>query len=208
MTVVCLAVEDPLILYEIVAHKKEELAQTKLNTPLSELVSRCSSRPAPLDFAAALRGDGVRLIAEIKKASPSKGLLCPNLDAVSLARTYAENGAAAISILTESRFFQGSLSYIEEVKGALSLGEYEGVTPLCPPLLRKDFIFDPYQVYEARAAGADALLLIAAILDGGLLGDLLALGHELGLSCLVEVHDGGETGRALGAGARIIGINN
>ncbi|MDY6908287.1 MAG: indole-3-glycerol phosphate synthase TrpC, partial [Chloroflexota bacterium] len=151
------------------------------------------------DLTSALRGDRVRLIAEVKRASPSRGVLRPDLDAVAIARTYAQSGAAAISVLTESTHFQGRLEHLRQVREALGAGV---------PILRKDFIFDPYQVYEARAYGADALLLIVAILDDGVLGELRSLARGLGMVCLVEVHDEQELTRALASGAEIVGINN
>lgn len=189
-----------MILDDIVADKRKELVQTKAETPLRELEVRISQQNAPLDFGGVLCGDGVSIIAEVKKASPSKGLLCPAFDPVRLARAYAEGRAAAISVLTEVNYFQGSLDYLRQIKDALGAARL--------PLLRKDFIFDPYQVYEARAHGADALLLIVAILPDGLLTDLLALTHELGMTALVEVHDEAELDRSLALSPRMIGINN
>jgi len=185
------------MLDKIVADKKEELRQSKKAVPVSELESLIARHPETLDFAAALRRDGVSLIAEVKKASPSRGVLRPDFDPVTLARTYAENGAAAISVLTENKYFGSQLDYLAEIREAVTV-----------PLLRKDFIFDPYQVYESRAYGADALLLITAILEQGQLDELLSLSHSFDLSCLVEVHDEREMERALRSGAQIIGINN
>jgi len=189
-----------MILDDIVADKRKELAQAKAITSLRELEVRISQQNAPLDFAGALRGNGVSIIAEVKKASPSKGLLCPDFDPVSLARAYTEGGAAAISVLTEVNYFQGSLEYLLQIRDALGAA---GV-----PLLRKDFIFDPYQVYEARAYGADAILLIAAILEDAQLESLTTLVRELGMQSLIEVHDEGELTRVLCSNAGIIGINN
>ncbi len=189
-----------MILDKIVTAKQRELAAAKVERPLADLEARSASRPAPLDFAAALRRDRIAVIAEVKKASPSRGLLCPDFDPVRLAQCYAAGGAAAVSVLTEVDHFQGSLSYLAEIKTAAGLE--------ATPLLRKDFLFDPYQVYEARAFGADAILLIVAILDDGTLANLLALANSLGMQCLVEVHDETELGRALAAGVNIIGINN
>jgi indole-3-glycerol phosphate synthase len=185
------------ILKKIVAAKERELARSQQSVPLAVLKEKASRRQAPLDFAAALRGDGIRLIAEVKKASPSKGLLCPDFDPVALAKTYAESGAAAVSVLTEADHFQGSLEYLEAIRKEVSI-----------PLLRKDFIFDAYQVYEAAAYGADAILLIVAILEQPQLEELLALGRSLKLGCLVETHSEDEISQALAAGADIIGINN
>jgi indole-3-glycerol phosphate synthase len=185
-----------MILDEIVEAKKEELAKRKQTMPLAKLEPSSSKK----DFAPALRGEGVRLIAEVKKASPSRGLLCQDFDPLRLAQTYAANGAAVISVLTEERYFQGSLEHLAAIKGMLNQREI--------PLLRKDFIFDPYQVYESRAYGADALLLIVAILSNEQLQELLSLSHSLGLQCLVEVHNEAELEAALLNGAKIIGINN
>jgi indole-3-glycerol phosphate synthase len=185
------------MLGKIVDYKKEELKRTKKAVPVSGLEARIARRAEPLDFAAALKGDGVSLITEIKKASPSKGVLIRNFDPSALARAYADNGAAAVSVLTESRYFGGHIDHLAEVREAVDI-----------PLLRKDFIFDPYQVYESQAFGADALLLIVAILKQEQLDELLALSRELGLSCLVEVHNESEIERALQSGAQIIGINN
>jgi len=149
------------------------------------------------DFASALRGDSLRLIAEVKKASPSRGVLCPDFNPVALAKTYARGGAAAISVLTEVNHFQGSIDYLAAIRQEVSI-----------PLLRKDFIFDDYQVYESAACGADALLLIAAILSREQLAGLLALSHRLGLGCLVEVHNEKELEKVLQSNSEIIGINN
>jgi indole-3-glycerol phosphate synthase len=147
-----------------------------------------------------LRGDKVRLIAEVKKASPSKGIICPDFNPVNIAKTYAANGAAAISVLTEPKYFLGSLDYLLDIKKALA------AKPL--PLLRKDFIFDPYQIYEARAYGADCLLLIVAMLSPAQLSELLQLSQQLGMMNLVEVHNAAELEIALKSGAPVIGINN
>ena len=189
----------PSILDKIVAEKRLELARQKKLAPLPVVQERAAAQTPPLDFAAALQGRQVRLIAEVKKASPSRGLLCPDFDPVRLAGVYASHGAAAISVLTDPRF-QGELEHIVQIKQA-------GVSRRAP-VLRKDFIFDPYQVYEARAAGADALLLIVAILSPRQLGELLALSRKLGMECLVEVHNPEELDIALACGAQVIGINN
>ncbi|MFH1486928.1 MAG: indole-3-glycerol phosphate synthase TrpC [Chloroflexota bacterium] len=189
-----------MFLEEIVAEKRHELAARQASLSLIELKRRIVEQAEPLDFTGALvRDREVSLIAEVKKASPSKGLLLPSFDAVALAKTYAENGASAISVLTEERHFQGSLEHLSAIRRALGNGL---------PLLRKDFIFDPYQVYEARAYGADALLLIVAILGDEELRELLVLSRQLGMQCLVEAHDQLELERALKARARVIGINN
>jgi indole-3-glycerol phosphate synthase len=189
----------PSILDNIVAAKRQELARQKGLVPLGALQRRMASQPSPLSLSLALLGGGVRLIAEVKQASPSRGLLCPDFDPVRLAGIYAANGAAAISVLTDPRF-QGELDHLARIKG---VGASQNA-----PVLRKDFIFDPYQVYEARAAGADALLLIVAILSLEQLEELLKLSRKLRMECLVEVHDEADIGLALMAGAEIIGINN
>jgi len=185
------------ILDKIVSDKRQEVAEAKRRVPLTALKERLDRRSPPFDFAAALRNGELRLIAEVKKASPSRGLLAPHFDPVKLAKAYAAGGAAAISVLTEVNHFQGSLEYLAAIRKEVAI-----------PLLRKDFIFDDYQVYESAAYGADAILLITAILSPEKLRGLLALGDKLHLDCLVEVHDEDEMFRALLAGAAIIGINN
>jgi len=185
------------MLDEIVAHKKQAVERRKSTLPLSTLKERIARRNQPRDLARALMGEHTRLIAEVKKASPSRGVLCPDFQPVEIARKYAEGGAAAISVLTEEDHFQGSIDYLASIRDEVPL-----------PILRKDFIFDPYQVYESRAYGADALLLIAAILEQDRLEELLSLSHELGLKCLVESHSQDEVERAVSSGAKIIGINN
>jgi indole-3-glycerol phosphate synthase len=182
----------------IVAETREELEQRQKAIPLAELEAIVRDKPAPLDFAAVLKGDSLRLIAEVKRASPSRGVLRHNLEPVKLAETYARGGAAAVSVLTEAHYFQGSLVDLEAIRRKLP----------DIPLLRKDFIFEPYMVFESRAWGADALLLILAILDDSRLKELLSLSHELGMQCLVEAHNEEELKRALATDARIIGINN
>jgi indole-3-glycerol phosphate synthase len=187
-----------MFLDKIVAEKRKELEQRQKSVPLSGLEAAIELKPAPLDLAAALSGEGLSLIAEVKRASPSKGILNPNLDAVALAKTYARCGAAAISVLTEKNYFMGSGQDLEAVKNALP----------DIPVLRKDFILKPYQIFEARAWGADAILLIVAILDDNALKELIALSHKLGMQCLLEVHNEAELKRALACDARLIGINN
>lgn len=214
-------VKPETFLTRILDHKRTEVERQSAKIPLGQLQERLATAPAPRDFAAALRRPGgTALIAEVKKASPSKGVLAESFDPLTLARVYAENGAAAISVLTDARFFQGSLKYLEGIReqgtgirgqlaaSSTSRSDYYCLSPIPCPLLRKDFILDPYQVYEARAYGADALLLIVAALDNNMLTALLALTHELGMQALVEVHDEGELDRALAAGARIVGVNN
>jgi len=181
----------------IITQKKEEVAHLKKRVPLSYLKERIAQRRAPLDFTLALDGDRPRLIAEVKRASPSRGVLCPDFNPVELAKEYTKGGAAAISVLTETNYFEGSIDHLAAIRKEVAL-----------PLLRKDFIFDPYQVYESRAFGADALLLIVASLSQEQLEELLSLGHSLGMGCVVEVHNEDEVARALLTQAKIIGINN
>ena len=191
--------DTPSILDKIVAAKREELAAAARAAPLADLQRLAAEQARPLSLPAALRGPEIRLIAEVKKASPSRGLLSPDFDPVRLASTYVANGAAAVSCLTDPRF-QGELAHLSAIKQSGASG--------AAPVLRKDFIFDPYQVYEARAAGADGILLIVAILDTSQLGELLALAKSLTMECLVEVHAEDELETAVAAGAEIIGINN
>jgi len=185
------------MLDRIIAQKREEVEQRKKVTPTTCLRERIAQQKPAVDFAPALKGDHIRLIAEVKQASPSRGILTSNFSPTKLARTYVEGGAAAISVLTEASYFMGSIEHLAAIREAAGL-----------PLLRKDFIFDPYQVYESRAYGADALLLIATILSQGQLKELISLSHTVGLKCLVEVHNEGEVERAVLSEAEIIGINN
>jgi indole-3-glycerol phosphate synthase len=187
------------ILDRIIGHKREELAAAKTAMPLSELRSRVTQAPRSRDFEAALRGPGVGLIAEVKKASPSRGVLRTEFDHIRLAEQYAEGGASAISVLTDEAHFQGTLGHLADIRRELPDG---------PPLLRKDFLFEEYQLYEARCHGADAVLLITAVLDAGLLKDLISQTAALGMAALVEVHDEAEMERAADAGAAVIGVNN
>lgn len=189
-----------MILDKIVNDTRQYLELKKRGVPLDELRKRAARQSPALSLAQALAGDDVRLIAEVKKASPSGGVICANFDPVRIASVYARNGAAAISVLTEPRYFQGSLEYLAQIGQALG--------PERPPLLRKDFIFDPYQVYESRANGADALLLIVSVLGERGLKALLDLSHELGMTCLVETHNEAEVRVAVASGAKVIGINN
>jgi len=199
-------------LTNILDHKRIEVERQALKVPLAQLQANIATALPPRAFDAALRRPGhVALIAEVKKASPSKGVLVENFDPLALARTYAENGAAAISVLTDVRFFQGSLKYLQGIRGMGDGGwgmEVGSASPTPIPLLRKDFILDPYQVYEARAYGADALLLIVAALGDATLAELLALTRMLGMQALVEVHDEAELDRALALGATLVGVNN
>ena len=187
------------MLIEIVRDKRVELEERRRATPRAELERRCRDLAPARDFEGALqppRG-GVRLIGEVKRASPSRGVLVADFDPVRFARIYAEHGAAAISVLTDKKYFQGSLEFLADVRAAVAV-----------PLLRKDFTIDEYQLWESRAAGADAVLLIVSILEQGLLRDLMTAAKGLGLAALVEIHTAAELERALAAGARIIGINN
>lgn len=187
-----------MILEKIINFKKSEVSKQKRLVALETLKEMIVKLPPARPFAPALRRPGgVAVIAEIKKASPSKGILRNNLDPVKLAVEYETAGAAAISVLTDQKFFLGSPLHLSFVKRVVKI-----------PVLRKDFIIDSCQVYESRVLGADAVLLIASILTDRELSSFLALAGELGLSCLVEVHTGEELGRALSAGAEIIGINN
>jgi indole-3-glycerol phosphate synthase len=185
------------ILDEIVLYKKKDVERKKKKVKLGDLEEKIALRKKPLDFSAAIKGSKIRLIAEVKKASPSRGVLCQKFKPVEMAVTYAESGAAAISVLTESKHFMGDLKYLERIREKVNL-----------PLLRKDFIFDEYQVYESASSGADAILLITAILNQKQLEHLIALSHTLGMQCLVEVHNEKELERALLCDAKIIGINN
>jgi indole-3-glycerol phosphate synthase len=186
-------------LSDILRHKRAEVAGRKSAARLSELRARIADAEPTRGFEAALarRGDApIRLVAEIKKASPSKGLIRADFDPVTIAKTYAAAGAHALSVLTDRQFFQGDLAYLAAVRAAVSL-----------PILEKDFVLDEFQVYEARALGADAVLLIAAALDAGQLREYAHLAREVGLSALVEVHNEAELARVVDI-ATLIGINN
>ncbi len=189
------------ILDQIVADKREEIAQSRDRVPLERLQAHIATTPwAQRGFYQRLMTasqDGVNIIAEIKRASPSKGDICKDLIAGPSAAEYEAGGASAISVLTDTQYFKGSLADLRQVRKAVSL-----------PVLRKEFIISDYQVYESRAAGADALLLIARILDPSQMSDLLALTHELGMDALVEIHDEADYKAAHQAGAQLIGINN
>lgn len=191
------------VLDRIMAWKRKEVARQMEDVPLAELKALASLAEPPLDFAAALNAEsGASLIAEVKRASPSKGLIARDWSPTAIAETYAASGAAAISCLTDARFFQGQLAYLADIV------EHLRDSNLSTPVLRKEFIFHPYQVYEARAAGADALLLIVGVLGNADLKELLQLTTRLGMSALVEVHDEEELERALAVGAHVIGVNN
>jgi indole-3-glycerol phosphate synthase len=185
------------ILDRIVAARRESVAHRKRVLPDVALKLAVQKQPPARDFAAALSRADCNVIAELKKASPSLGLIRQDYQPVPLARSLEAAGATALSVLTEEEFFQGSLADLREVRKAVSI-----------PILRKDFILDPWQVWEARAAGADSFLLIVAVLTDDLLSELLALGRELGMEPLVEVHSREELERAKTADAKIIGVNN
>lgn len=191
------------ILDDILTQKRIEVASLRKSRPLDQLLNEIEQRPSPLHFPALTQGsptssDRVALIAEIKRHSPSRGVLNADLDPLSLAEIYIENGASAISILTDEKYFHGHLEDLEKVAN-----HHHQLA-----LLRKDFIIDPHQLYESRAAGADAILLIVAALSPRTLGDLLNLVNKLGMTALVEVHDAHEIEIAVDSGAKVIGINN
>ena len=200
MSVTNLAKQRGTILDEIMAFHRENLPKIMRDVPLENVRAFANIAPPPADFYAALRQPGVSLIAECKKASPSKGLLVPKYNPVRLARAYVQGGARAISVLTDGRHFQGSLEDLRDVRQSVGSQKI--------PVLRKDFIFHPYQIYEARAAGADAILLITAVLGESDLRDLLKLTHQLGMNALVEVHTEAELDKALAVSPRIVGVNN
>ncbi len=187
------------ILDEIMRYHRERLPKIKEDVLPSTVRALSMLAEPPLDFYAALTKPGVSLIAECKKASPSKGLMVPNYDAVEIAKTYEQAGASCVSVLTDGRHFQGSLEDLRDVRESIKL-----------PIIRKDFIFDTYQIHEARAAGADCILLIAAVLPDSTLADLMAKASQLGMSTLVEVHTDEELDRmlALDPQPKIIGVNN
>ncbi len=186
------------ILERIVVSKQAELTEAKSRTSEASLEKRLASAPAVRDFRAALMAPGgVQIIAEVKKASPSAGVIRADFDPVAIAKVYEAHGAACISVLTDRPFFQGDLSYLASIRSAVQI-----------PLLRKDFILERYQLLEARLAGADAVLLIAEILSARALGELLRETHALGMNALVELHDADNLPAVVESGARIIGINN
>jgi indole-3-glycerol phosphate synthase len=186
------------ILDDIVAYKRQEIAAARARMPEAELDRWiAAARPVREFRASLLRGPGVQVIAEVKKASPSAGLIRADFNPIAIARTYAANGAACISVLTDEPSFQGHLRYLEQVSVAVTV-----------PVLRKDFLLDRYQLLEARAAGADCVLLIAEILPGDELRRLLVQTHELGMEALVELYDADNLPRVLEAGAKLVGINN
>jgi indole-3-glycerol phosphate synthase len=203
--------DTPTVLQRIVVAKREELLRLRDEMPLAALKERARRQPQGRSLTVALREGPVgappsriRVIAEVKMASPSAGHLMDDEARAHLPLLYAENGASAISVLTERSHFRGDIRHLAEAKEVLqaSLGE------LAPPLLRKDFLLEPYHVWESKAYGADAILLIAAILSSDELAFLLPLAGELGMECVIEAHDEHELERALAAGAEIVGINN
>lgn len=185
------------VLDQIAQTKRDEMKAAAARLSEATLRERALAAEPPRDFAAALRRPGLQVIAEVKRASPSAGVIRPDFDPPALAASYARGGAAALSVLTDLPHFQGTLGHLQAARAAVAL-----------PVLRKDFTLGPYHVFEARAAGADAVLLIVALLDDTALRDLLALARELRMAALVEVHDPPEVDRALAAGASLIGINN
>jgi indole-3-glycerol phosphate synthase len=189
------------ILQRILARKTEEIAERSARLPVTELAARCADLPGTRGFAAALEAridaGAPAVIAEVKKASPSKGVIRPAFDPAAIARSYAAGGAACLSVLTDRDFFQGSEAFLGQARAACSL-----------PVLRKDFIIDPYQVHEARAIGADCILLIVAALEDDVLLALATLAAELDLDVLCEVHNADELERAQALPVRLIGVNN
>jgi indole-3-glycerol phosphate synthase len=188
----------PTILDDIVASKRREVAAARLRIPIEELEDQAGAAPPVRDFRAPLSGTGpIRLIAEVKKASPSAQVIRADFDPIAIARIYQAHGAACLSVLTDTPFFHGHLSYLARIRASVAI-----------PLLRKDFIVDEYQIIEARLAGADAVLLIAEILDDDALCGLLDRARGLGMTALVEFHDEANLPRVLAAGADLVGINN
>jgi indole-3-glycerol phosphate synthase len=185
------------ILEQIVERKRERLEEAKLRRPLKELRASAPTIIGAGRFISPLRNDGINVIAEIKRRSPSRGVIRDKFDPVGIARNYTANGAAAISVLTEEDFFDGSLGHLSAVRDVTHL-----------PLLRKDFIFDIYQLYEALHAGATAILLIAAMLEAAQIKEFIAEARYLGLDALVEVHDREELEKAVESGAQLLGVNN
>jgi indole-3-glycerol phosphate synthase len=186
------------ILHEIVISKQREVMTLHQRYSRKELQAQAHQGPPVRDFLAALANQGgIHLIAEIKRASPSARVICTDFDPVATASAYQAHGASCLSVLTDGEYFQGSLEHLRQVRAAVTI-----------PILRKDFLIDDYQVFEARAAGADAVLLIAEILDDAMLARLLALARDLGMAALVEFHDPVNLPRVIASGAELIGINN
>ena len=186
-----------MILNNIISVKKEEVAHLKQTRPLSDLKAAIRDIASPRDFRGAIEGQERAIVAELKRCSPSKGILREDFDPIKIASIYEKNGAAAVSVLTDKQFFGGDEKYLGDIKNNVSL-----------PILRKDFIIDAYQVYETRSLGADALLLIACLLEEEQLREYIQLADSLGLSSVVEIHSRAELDKALAAGTYIIGINN
>lgn len=184
------------ILDDILSDKAQEVAESRRRRPLASLIAQIRDLLPTRDFVGALRNPPC-IIAEVKKASPSRGVIRPDFDPVAIARSYAKHGAAALSVLTDEKYFQGKLEFLQAIREEVSL-----------PLLRKDFTLDSYQIYEARLAGADAILLIVAALDDAALKELLQLANDLGMAALVEVHTREELERVLPLHPHLVGINN
>ena len=193
--------DTPDILVKILNRKHEEVAERSVSVSIEDLKQQCADADVVRGFISSIENkinnNQSAVIAEIKKASPSKGLLRESFEPAEIARSYAEHGAACLSVLTDKDYFQGDEEYLKQARSACDL-----------PVIRKDFIIDPYQVYEARAINADCILLIVSALDDAGLQSLFDLAHELGMDVLMEVHDEREMQRALKTGARLIGINN
>jgi indole-3-glycerol phosphate synthase len=187
-----------MILDEIYAYKLKEIAENKRLVSIESLKDGCKDAPEAVKSGTVLKKDNrIKFIAEVKKASPSAGIIRADFNYINIAMEYEAGGASAISVLTDKEFFKGDIKYLSEIKKTVSV-----------PVLRKDFIIDPYQIYEARAAGADLVLLIARILTKEQIEIFLSLSHELGMECLVEVHDNDELEKVLETESAIIGINN
>ncbi|SMO52566.1 indole-3-glycerol phosphate synthase [Balnearium lithotrophicum] len=185
------------ILQRIVEYKKREIEEVKKNFNIPVLIDEAERREVPFNFKEALSKEGINIIAEVKKASPSKGVIREDFNPVEIAKAYERGGAAAVSVLTDKEFFQGSPRYLVEVAESVNL-----------PVLRKDFIVDEFQIYGAKTLKASSFLLIVSILSDSQLKDFIELGRELGMEPLVETHDEWEVERALKAGAEIVGVNN
>src|SRR3989338_4691948 len=186
-----------MVLKEIIDYKRQELEHLRRRVSLKDVRRKAADAEASRGFLEALKAPGIQIIAEVKKASPSAGVIRSDFDPLKIARIYEDSGAVCLSVLTDEKFFQGSLASLEKISGAVAL-----------PLLRKDFTLDEYHLYEARAHGADAVLLIARILEDSRLKDYTALARDLGMSALVEVHEEKELDRAKKVGADLVGINN
>ena len=190
--------EFVLILDKIYSHKLKEVEENKKLFPIKILKEMCNNSPAAENFSEAIkRNNGIRVIAEVKKASPSAGIIREDFNHINIAIEYEANNASAISVLTDKEFFMGDIKYLTEIKDTVNI-----------PVLRKDFIIDIYQIYEARAAGADSILLIARLLTKEQIDMFLSLARDLGMECLVEIHDLNELKKVLETNAEIIGINN